>query len=50
MENRIKNLEKRIEKLERIINKSKIIKTRDDNWDELIKVIRIQKKINRIQA
>ncbi len=46
----MEDLEKRIEKLERIIYNSKIVKTRDDKWDELLKVVRIQKKRNRIQA
>ena len=50
MENRIKNLEKRIQKLEKIIYNSKIVKIRDDKWDELLKVVRIQKKISRVQA
>ena len=50
MENRIKNLEKRIQKLERIVHNSKIVKNRDDKWDELLKVVRIQKKRSRVQA
>ena len=50
MENRIKNLEKKIQKLERIVHNSKIVKTRDDKWDELLKVVRIQKKRSRVQA
>ena len=50
MENRIKNLEKRIQKLEKIIYNSKIVKARDDKWDELLKVVRIQKKRSRVQA
>tara|TARA_E500000178_G_scaffold317603_1_gene338274 strand:+ start:412 stop:564 length:153 start_codon:yes stop_codon:yes gene_type:complete len=50
MENRIKNLEKRIQKLEKIVSNSKIVKTRDDKWDELLTVVRIQKKSSRVQA
>ena len=50
MENHMEDLEKRIEKLERIIYNSKIVKTRDDKWDELLKVVRIQKKRSRVQA
>ena len=50
MENHIKNLERRIQKLEKIVSDSKAIKSRDDNWEELLKVVRIQKKRSRVQA
>ena len=50
MKNRIKNLEQRIQKLERIVYHNKVVKTRDDKWDELLKVIRIQNKKSRAQA
>ena len=50
MKNRIKNLEQRIQKLERVVYHNKIVKTRDDKWDELLKVVRIQNKKSRFQA
>ena len=50
MKNRIKNLEQRIQKLEKIVYHIKVVKTRDDKWDELLKVVRIQKKRSRVQA
>ena len=50
MKNRIKNLEQRIQKLERIVYHNGIVKTRDDKWDELLKVVRIQNKKSRVQA
>ena len=43
MKNRIKNLEQRIQKLEKIVYHIKVVKTRDDKWDELLKVVRIRK-------
>ena len=50
MKNRIKSLEQRIQKLERVVYHNKIVKTRDDKWDELLKVVRIQNKKSRFQA
>ena len=50
MKNRIKNLEQRIQKLERVVYHNKIVKTRNDKWDELLKVVRIQNKKSRVQA
>ena len=50
MKNHIKNLEQRIKKLERIVYHNKIVKARDDKWDELLKVVRIQNKKSRVQA
>jgi hypothetical protein len=50
MKSSIKDLEKRIQKLEKIVSESKTVNTRDDNWDELLKVVRIQKRRNRVQA
>ena len=50
MKNRIKNLEERIKKLERMVYHNKIVKIRDDKWDELLKVVRIQNKKSRFQA
>ena len=49
MKNKIENLEKRIQYLEDVISKTNK-KSRNDRWEELLNVVRIQNKRNKVQA
>ena len=50
MKNKIENLEKRIQYLEDVISKTNGKKSRNDRWEELLNVVRIQNKRNKVQA
>ena len=50
MKNKIENLEKRIQYLEDVIIKTNGKKSRNDRWEELLNVVRIQNKRNKVQA
>ena len=50
MKNKIENLEKRIQYLEDVISKTNGKKSRNDRWEELLNVVRIQNKRSKVQA
>ena len=50
MKNKIENLEKRIQYLEDVIIKTNGKKSRNDRWEELLNVVRIQNKRSKVQA
>ena len=50
MKSSLKNLEKRVENLEKLVREFKTVKSRNDVWEELEKVVRIQNRKRRIQA
>jgi hypothetical protein len=50
MKSSLKNLEKRVENLEKLVRDFRTVKSRNDVWEELEKVVRIQNRNRRIQA
>ena len=45
---RLNNIEKRVEALEKAINKKVFKKNRDDRWEEFVRIVKVQERHQKV--